>query len=121
MSRAAGSAVLPALLAPGRAPAPSAGADSPGAAPRAPAPPDAPARSPAASASPRSPSDGARDDDEDVDQLFGAYGASPGPSPGPSPARPPAKPPEEASEPDDLEPRATVELGPPPASAPETE
>lgn len=75
----------------------------PTAAPRAPAPPDAPARSPAASASPRSPSDGARDDDEDVDQLFGAYGASPGPSPGPSPARPPAKPPEDEPDVDGYE------------------
>ena len=111
MSRAAGSAVLPALLAPGRAPAPSAGADSPGAAPRAPAPPDAPARSPAASASPRSPSDGARDDDEDVDQLFGAYGASPGPSPGPSPARPPAKPPEDEPDVDGYESDDCTALG----------
>lgn len=75
----------------------------PTAAPRASAPPDAPARSPAATAGPRSPSDGARDDDEDVDQLFGAYGASPGPSPGPSPVRPPAKPPEDEPDADGYE------------------
>ncbi|KAM7068851.1 double C2-like domain-containing protein beta isoform 2-T2 [Molossus nigricans] len=67
----------------------------PAAGPQAAAPLDAPARPAAASAGHRSPSDGARDDDEDVDQLFGAYGASPGPNLGPSPARPPAKPPEE--------------------------
>ncbi|XP_036123972.1 double C2-like domain-containing protein beta [Molossus molossus] len=67
----------------------------PAAGPQAAAPLDAPARPAAASAGHRSPSDGARDDDEDVDQLFGAYGASPGPDLGPSPARPPAKPPEE--------------------------
>lgn len=83
----------------------------PTAAPRAPAPPDAPARSPAASASPRSPSDGARDDDEDVDQLFGAYGASPGPSPGPSPARPPAKPPEDGPDVDGYESDDCTALG----------
>lgn len=83
----------------------------PTAAPRAPAPPDAPARSPAASASPRSPSDGARDDDEDVDQLFGAYGASPGPSPGPSPARPPAKPPEDEPDVDGYESDDCTALG----------
>lgn len=71
--------------------------------PRAAAPPDAPARPAAASASRRSPSDGARDDDEDVDQLFGAYGASPGPSPGHSPARPPAKPPEDEPDADGYE------------------
>uniref|UniRef100_A0A8D1S3D5 C2 domain-containing protein n=1 Tax=Sus scrofa TaxID=9823 RepID=A0A8D1S3D5_PIG len=70
---------------------------------RAAAPPDAPARPAAASAGRRSPSDGARDDDEDVDQLFGAYGASPGPSPGPSPARPPAKPPEDEPDADGYE------------------
>ncbi|XP_021031922.1 double C2-like domain-containing protein beta [Mus caroli] len=81
------------------------------AAPRAPAPPDAPARSPAASAGPRSPSDGARDDDEDVDQLFGAYGASPGPSPGPSPARPPAKPPEDEPDVDGYESDDCTALG----------
>lgn len=75
----------------------------PAAEPRAAAPPDAPARPAAASAGRRSPSDGARDDDEDVDQLFGAYGASPGPSPGPSPARPPAKPPEEELDADGYE------------------
>ncbi|XP_034361728.1 double C2-like domain-containing protein beta isoform X2 [Arvicanthis niloticus] len=83
----------------------------PTAAPRALAPPDAPARSPAASAGPRSPSDGARDDDEDVDQLFGAYGASPGPSPGPSPARPPAKPPEEEPDADGYESDDCTALG----------
>ncbi|XP_021068311.1 double C2-like domain-containing protein beta [Mus pahari] len=83
----------------------------PTAAPRAPAPPDAPARSPAASAGPRSPSDGARDDDEDVDQLFGAYGASPGPSPGPSPARPPAKPPEDEPDVDGYESDDCTALG----------
>lgn len=75
--------------------------------PRAAAPPDAPARPAEASAGRCSPSDGARDDDEDVDQLFGAYGASPGPgpgpSPGPSPARPPAKPPEEEPDADGYE------------------
>ncbi|KAK2110504.1 Double C2-like domain-containing protein beta [Saguinus oedipus] len=70
---------------------------------RAPAPPDAPARPAAASAGSRSPSDGAREDDEDVDQLFGAYGSSPGPSPGPSPARPPAKPPEDEPDADGYE------------------
>lgn len=75
----------------------------PAAEPRAAVPPDAPARPAAASAGRRSPSDGARDDDEDVDQLFGAYGASPGPSPGPSPARPPAKPPEEEPDADGYE------------------
>lgn len=75
----------------------------PDAGPRAAAPPDAPARPAAASAGRRSPSDGARDDDEDVDQLFGAYGASPGPSPGPSPARPPAKPPEDEPDADGYE------------------
>lgn len=77
----------------------------PAAGPRAEAPPAAPARPAAASAGRRSPSDGARDDDEDVDQLFGAYGASPGPSPGPSPspARPPAKPPEEEPDADGYE------------------
>lgn len=75
----------------------------PAAGPRAAAPRDAPATPAAASAGRRSPSDGARDDDEDVDQLFGAYGASPGPSPGPSPARPPAKPPEEEPDADGYE------------------
>lgn len=75
----------------------------PAAGPRAAAPRDAPAPTAAASAGRRSPSDGARDDDEDVDQLFGAYGASPGPSPGPSPARPPAKPPEEEPDADGYE------------------
>lgn len=75
----------------------------PDAGPRAAAPPDAPARPAAASAGRRSPSDGARDDDEDVDQLFGAYGASPGLSPGPSPARPPAKPPEDEPDADGYE------------------
>ncbi|XP_028615040.1 double C2-like domain-containing protein beta [Grammomys surdaster] len=83
----------------------------PTAAPRSPAPPDAPVRSPAASAGPRSPSDGARDDDEDVDQLFGAYGASPGPSPGPSPARPPAKPPEDEPDADGYESDDCTALG----------
>ncbi|XP_052611986.1 double C2-like domain-containing protein beta [Peromyscus eremicus] len=84
----------------------------PTAAPRAPAPPDAPARSPAASAGPRSPSDGGRgDDDEDVDQLFGAYGASPSPGPGPSPARPPAKPPEEEPDADGYESDDCTALG----------
>ncbi|XP_006977591.2 double C2-like domain-containing protein beta [Peromyscus maniculatus bairdii] len=83
----------------------------PTAAPRAPAPPDAPARSPAASAGPRSPSDGGRDEDEDVDQLFGAYGASPSPGPGPSPARPPAKPPEEEPDADGYESDDCTALG----------
>uniref|UniRef100_A0A8I5XVQ2 Double C2 domain beta n=1 Tax=Rattus norvegicus TaxID=10116 RepID=A0A8I5XVQ2_RAT len=83
----------------------------PTAAPRASAPPDAPARSPAATAGPRSPSDGARDDDEDVDQLFGAYGASPGPSPGPSPVRPPAKPPEDEPDADGYESDDCTALG----------
>lgn len=83
----------------------------PTAAPRASAPPDAPARSPAASAGPRSPSDGARDDDEDVDQLFGAYGASPGPSLGPSPVRPPAKPPEDEPDADGYESDDCTALG----------
>lgn len=83
----------------------------PAAEPRAAAPPDAPARPAAASAGRRSPSDGARDDDEDVDQLFGAYGASPGPSPGPSPARPPAKPPEEELDADGYESDDCTALG----------
>ncbi|EGV96733.1 double C2-like domain-containing protein beta [Cricetulus griseus] len=84
----------------------------PTAAPRAPAPPDAPARPPAASAGPRSPSDGGRgDDDEDVDQLFGAYGASPSPSPGPSPSRPPAKPPEDEPDADGYESDDCTALG----------
>lgn len=91
----------------------------PDAGPRAAAPPDAPARPAAASAGRRSPSDGARDDDEDVDQLFGAYGASPGPSPGPSPARPPAKPPEDEPdadgyESDDCSKFPTRDFSPPP-------
>ncbi|KAJ8783841.1 hypothetical protein J1605_008884 [Eschrichtius robustus] len=75
----------------------------PDAGPRAAAPPDAPARPAAASAGRRSPSDGARDDDEDVDQLFGAYGASPGPGPGRSTARPPAKLPEDEPDADGYE------------------
>ncbi|KAI5268625.1 double C2-like domain-containing protein beta [Manis pentadactyla] len=79
--------------------------------PRAAAPPDAPARPAAASASRRNPSDGARDDDEDVDQLFGAYGASPGPSPGHSPARPPAKPPEDEPDADGYESDDCTALG----------
>ncbi|KAM4823384.1 double C2-like domain-containing protein beta isoform X2 [Urocitellus parryii] len=79
--------------------------------PRAEAPPDAPARPAAASAGRHSPSDGARDDDEDVDQLFGAYGASPGPSPGPSPARPPAKPPEDELDADGYESDDCTALG----------
>ncbi|CAH6785900.1 double C2-like domain-containing protein beta [Phodopus roborovskii] len=85
----------------------------PTAAPRAPAPPDASARPPAASAGPRSPSDGGRDDDEDVDQLFGAYGASPTPSPGPgpSPSRPPAKPPEDEPDADGYESDDCTALG----------
>ncbi|XP_046532249.1 double C2-like domain-containing protein beta, partial [Equus quagga] len=83
----------------------------PDAGPRAAAPPDAPARPAAASAGRRSPSDGARDDDEDVDQLFGAYGASPGPSPGPSPARPPAKPPEDEPDADGYESDDCTALG----------
>ncbi|XP_035155178.1 double C2-like domain-containing protein beta isoform X3 [Callithrix jacchus] len=78
---------------------------------RTPAPPDAPARPAAASASSRSPSDGARDDDEDVDQLFGAYGSSPGPSPGPSPACPPAKPPEDEPDADGYESDDCTALG----------
>ncbi|XP_027282518.2 LOW QUALITY PROTEIN: double C2-like domain-containing protein beta [Cricetulus griseus] len=84
----------------------------PTAAPRATAPPDAPARPPAASAGPRSPSDGGPgDDDEDVDQLFGAYGASPSPSPGPSPSRPPAKPPEDEPDADGYESDDCTALG----------
>ncbi|XP_069883531.1 double C2-like domain-containing protein beta isoform X1 [Dipodomys merriami] len=83
----------------------------PDAGPRAPAPPDAPATPAAASAGRRSPSDGARDDDEDVDQLFGAYGASPGPGPGPSPVRPPAKPPEEEPDADGYESDDCTALG----------
>ncbi|XP_047400575.1 double C2-like domain-containing protein beta [Sciurus carolinensis] len=79
--------------------------------PRAEAPPDAPARPAAASAGRPSPSDGARDDDEDVDQLFGAYGTSPGPSPGPSPARPPAKPPEDELDADGYESDDCTALG----------
>ncbi|XP_037665311.1 double C2-like domain-containing protein beta isoform X1 [Choloepus didactylus] len=79
--------------------------------PRAAAPPEAPARPAAASAGRRSPSDGARDDDEDVDQLFGAYGASPGPSPGPSPSRPPAKPPEDEPDADGYESDDCTALG----------
>ncbi|XP_005067447.1 double C2-like domain-containing protein beta [Mesocricetus auratus] len=83
----------------------------PTATPRATAPPDAPARPPATSAGPRSPSDGGRDDDEDVDQLFGAYGASPSPSPGPSPSRPPAKPPEDEPDADGYESDDCTALG----------
>ncbi|XP_038184678.1 double C2-like domain-containing protein beta [Arvicola amphibius] len=83
----------------------------PTAAPRAPAPPDAPARPSAASAGPRSPSDGGRDDDEDVDQLFGAYGSSPSPGPSPSPARPPAKPPEDEPDADGYESDDCTALG----------
>ncbi|XP_063107143.1 double C2-like domain-containing protein beta isoform X2 [Cavia porcellus] len=85
----------------------------PDAGPRAEAPPDATARPAAASAGRRSPSDGARDDDEDVDQLFGAYGASPSPSPspGPSPARPPAKPPEDEPDADGYESDDCTALG----------
>ncbi|XP_005402975.2 PREDICTED: double C2-like domain-containing protein beta [Chinchilla lanigera] len=83
----------------------------PDAGPRAEVPPDAAARPAAASAGRRSPSDGARDDDEDVDQLFGAYGASPGPSPGPSPARPPAKPPEDEPDADGYESDDCTALG----------
>ncbi|XP_020765493.2 double C2-like domain-containing protein beta [Odocoileus virginianus] len=79
--------------------------------PRAAAPPDAPARPAAASAGRRSPSDGARDDDEDVDQLFGAYGASPGPGPVPSPGRPPAKPPEDEPDADGYESDDCTALG----------
>ncbi|XP_017366065.1 double C2-like domain-containing protein beta isoform X2 [Cebus imitator] len=78
---------------------------------RSPAPPDAPARPAAASAGPRSPSDGAREDEEDVDQLFGAYGSSPRPSPGPSPARPPAKPPEDEPDADGYESDDCTALG----------
>ncbi|XP_017717456.1 PREDICTED: double C2-like domain-containing protein beta [Rhinopithecus bieti] len=65
----------------------------------------------AASAGRSSPSDGAREDDEDVDQLFGAYGSSPGPSPGPSPARPPAKPPEDEPDADGYESDDCTALG----------
>ncbi|XP_032471457.1 double C2-like domain-containing protein beta [Phocoena sinus] len=87
----------------------------PDAGPRAAAPPDAPARPAAASAGRRSPSDGARDDDEDVDQLFGAYGASPGPGPGPGPgrstARPPAKLPEDEPDADGYESDDCTALG----------
>ncbi|XP_055475476.1 double C2-like domain-containing protein beta, partial [Psammomys obesus] len=54
---------------------------------------------------PRSPSDGARD--EDVDQLFGAYGSSPGPGP----ARPPAKPPEDEPDADGYESDDCTALG----------
>ncbi|XP_004857171.1 double C2-like domain-containing protein beta [Heterocephalus glaber] len=83
----------------------------PASGPRAEAPPDAAARPTAASAGRRRPSDGARDDDEDVDRLFGAYGASPGPSPGPSPARPPAKPPEDEPDADGYESDDCTALG----------
>ncbi|CAO2644234.1 Double C2-like domain-containing protein beta, partial [Lemmus lemmus] len=83
----------------------------PTAAPRATAPPDTPARPSAASAGPRSPSDGGRDDDEDVDQLFGAYGSSPSPGPSPSPARPPAKPPEDEPDADGYESDDCTALG----------
>ncbi|XP_016880716.1 double C2-like domain-containing protein beta isoform X2 [Homo sapiens] len=83
----------------------------PDAGPRAAAPPDAPARPAVAGAGRRSPSDGAREDDEDVDQLFGAYGSSPGPSPGPSPARPPAKPPEDEPDADGYESDDCTALG----------
>ncbi|XP_077021569.1 double C2-like domain-containing protein beta [Tamandua tetradactyla] len=83
----------------------------PAAGPRTAAPPEAPARPAAASAGRRSPSDGARDDDEDVDQLFGAYGASPGPGPGPGPARPPAKPPEDEADADGYESDDCTALG----------
>ncbi|KAH0511631.1 double C2-like domain-containing protein beta [Microtus ochrogaster] len=83
----------------------------PTAEPRATAPPDAPARPSAASAGPRSPSDGGRDDDEDVDQLFGAYGSSPSPGPSPSPARPPAKPPEDEPDADGYESDDCTALG----------
>ncbi|KAB0367104.1 double C2-like domain-containing protein beta [Muntiacus reevesi] len=83
----------------------------PDAGPRSAAPPDAPARPAAASAGRRSPSDGARDDDEDVDQLFGAYGASPGPGPVSSPGRPPAKPPEEEPDADGYESDDCTALG----------
>ncbi|XP_054313129.1 double C2-like domain-containing protein beta isoform X2 [Pongo pygmaeus] len=79
--------------------------------PRAAAPPDAPARPAVAGAGRRSPSDGAREDDEDADQLFGAYGSSPGPSPGPSPARPPAKPPEDEPDADGYESDDCTALG----------
>ncbi|XP_060060101.1 double C2-like domain-containing protein beta [Erinaceus europaeus] len=84
----------------------------PAAGPRAAAPPDSSAP-PAARAARRSPSDGARDDDEDVDQLFGAYGASssPGPGPGPGPARPPAKPPEDEPDADGYESDDCTALG----------
>ncbi|XP_042636422.1 double C2-like domain-containing protein beta [Orycteropus afer afer] len=51
------------------------------------------------------------DDEEDVDQLFGAYGTSPGPSPGPSPARPPAKPPEDEPDADGYESDDCTALG----------
>ncbi|XP_026986372.1 double C2-like domain-containing protein beta [Sagmatias obliquidens] len=81
----------------------------PDAGPRTAAPPDAPARPAAASAGRRSPSDGARDDDEDVDQLFGAYGASPGP--GRSTARPPAKLPEDEPDADGYESDDCTALG----------
>uniref|UniRef100_G3UMD5 Double C2-like domain-containing protein n=1 Tax=Loxodonta africana TaxID=9785 RepID=G3UMD5_LOXAF len=57
------------------------------------------------------PSDGPRDDEEDVDQLFGAYGASLGPIPGPSPVRPPAKPPEEEPDADGYESDDCTTLG----------
>ncbi|KAM6164602.1 double C2-like domain-containing protein beta [Rhynchocyon petersi] len=85
----------------------------PAAGPRAGAPPETPARPAAASAARRSPSDGARDEDEDVDQLFGAYGASPAPSPGPGPsaARPPAKPPEDETDADGYESDDCTALG----------
>ncbi|XP_072604029.1 double C2-like domain-containing protein beta isoform X3 [Vulpes vulpes] len=89
----------------------------PDAGPRAAAAPDAPARPAAASAGRRSPSDGARDDDEDVDQLFGAYGPGPGPrpgpgpGPGPAPGRPPAKPPEDEPDADGYESDDCTALG----------
>ncbi|KAM9597633.1 double C2-like domain-containing protein beta [Trichechus inunguis] len=83
----------------------------PAAGPRPAAPPEAPARPAAALAGRRSPSDGARDDEEDVDQLFGAYGATRGRSPGPSPARPPAKPPEDEPDADGYESDDCTALG----------
>lgn len=73
----------------------------PDAGPRAPAPPDAPARPAAARAASIGPSDGAREDREDADRVFGAHGPSPGPVP--SPARPPVKPPEDEPDADGYE------------------
>eukprot|EP00073_Rattus_norvegicus_P050654 XP_017453038.1 PREDICTED: double C2-like domain-containing protein beta isoform X1 [Rattus norvegicus] len=82
---------------------PRAPPSAPDARPARPQPPAPPAKPP--------PDGRSRDDDEDVDQLFGAYGASPGPSPGPSPVRPPAKPPEDEPDADGYESDDCTALG----------